>query len=348
MFFLTIWLLYDLFAFPAENIALETENNNKLKKWKKAVIHLECATDKIAIEKYLRLKDELMLKFAKNEISSDEFNQKVKELELAWDKGKHAIRSFGTAIFMEHNQRRYLITARHVLYDSFAGSKKPEAIFNIIFREPSLDEGLVKESKIPKPFLMNLGVGPPKSRAYTFTHPSIDLAIISLDRKPSNFFMSADILLSLGHVPITISDIVNAPSTEGAEVFTVGYPSSTSRLGELRIRHNKLFWNPLFFSLPTFSFGRVAMLNDKLSNFLCDITVYPGNSGGPVIENGNLVGIVIEQPWVATQIYNTEKGIIAPLIGRSRLPFSRVTKAEFIKELLQIQIKKDSLVELHN
>ena len=345
MVFLTMWLSCEPFKHDG------AETNNQLEKWKKAVIHLECTTDKIEIEKYIRLKDELRSKLAKNKISSDEINQKIKELESAWDKGEHAIRNFGTATFLEHNQRRYLVTARHVLYDSSAGPKKPEAIFNMIFREPSLDDVLVKESKIPKPFLMNLGVGPPEKRVYTFTNPEIDLAIISLDRVLSNLFMSADMLLSLGHVPITISDIVDAPSTEGAEVLTVGYPSSTSRLGELKIRHNKLFLNPLFFSLPTFSFGRVAMLHEKLSYFLCDISINPGNSGGPVVENGNLVGIVIEQPWVATEIYNKENGKTVPLIGKSRIPFSIVTKAKFIKELLQSQIKKDSLainLELHN
>jgi S1-C subfamily serine protease len=90
-------------------------------------------------------------------------------------------------------------------------------------------------------------------------------------------------------------------------------------------------WSSSVVSLPVWSFGRVAMLHQDLPFFWADMSIYPGNSGGPVIENGKLCGVVSAQAMI-------------PLEGLSnlatRIPFGKIIKARFIKQLLDAQDEK--------
>ena len=166
---------------------------------------------------------------------------------------------------------------------------------------------------------------------YTFSDQVTDLAIVSLDQQDRSF---AEHLLERGHEPIALSDVADAPSAEGTEVFTVGYPSVVSVLGNRDHLHSaERPWTSVVYSLPAFAFGRVSMLHDALSYFLADMTIYPGNSGGPVIENDRLVGLVISQPCIEVE-GNREL--------RVRAPLAYVTKANAIRELVAVQASKDA------
>lgn len=318
-------------------------------KWKKAVIHIECATDSEHF--YDRIKRiELMRKeLDKGEISHEQFAEKIT------DKTRD-LRYHGTAIFVAHEGRRYLITARHVLCDEFSAKREyqeevsraqqwPEHmrpsllesakehalnnIFSIIFRVPSLDEIMQGNSEIHRSFLMNLGAGTHDTVPYTFSAPELDLAIVSLDQRDKRF---TDELVSKGHVPISLNDIAEVPSKEGAQVYTVGFPSSTSLLGQVSKHPSIAHWSSSYFSLPVFSFGRVSMLHEALPFYWVDMSIYPGNSGGPVIEEDQLVGIVSGQPTIPVE---NDKQL------KTRIPFGKIIKAKYIFELLSQQEQKD-------
>jgi hypothetical protein len=92
-----------------------------------------------------------------------------------------------------------------------------------------------------------------------------------------------------------------------------------------------LHWGSRHVSLPTFSFGRVAMLHELLPHFWGDLTIYPGNSGGPVIENESLVGVVVQQAVLRE-----------PNGQPQRVPFCKAIKCKYLKELLAQQIEKDA------
>ncbi|HCT6797133.1 S1 family peptidase [Klebsiella pneumoniae] len=321
----------------------------KNEKWKKAVINLECATDSEHVFDQLRKNEEWGLKYSKGEISFEEYTHQSRIKTR--DK-----RISGTAIFIIHNERRYLLTARHVLFDQHSAQREYQEaiarheimrrpinkddldnyyqeslwrIFSIIFRAPSLDEVLAEDGFKSPEFLMNLGSELPHFYPYTFSQPDLDLAIISLDQRNKDF---AEQLIDLGYAPIPSELIVDGPSEEGAEVFTVGFPGATSFITQMDQEPGNAHWSSSNVSLPVFSWGRVSMMHKQLPFYWCDMSIYPGNSGGPLIENGKLVGIVSAQ--AALPIDG------APELS-ARIPFGKIIKTEFVKQLLQEQEAKD-------
>jgi hypothetical protein len=317
--------------------------------WKKAVIHLECATDSEHFYDRIKRIDELRKKLDKSEISQEEFGYEITGRS-------RDLRYHGTALFISHNERRYLLTARHVLYDEVSANREYKEelertkaqsdgskqymlqyfheralnnIFNIIFRVPSLDEVLQKGVEAHKEFLMNLGAGTSYTVPYTFSQPELDLALVSLDQRDSRF---ADELIGLGYKPIPSDFINDYPSSEGVEVFTVGFPSATALIGQVSQHPASAHWASSHFSLPVFSFGRVSMLHDELPFYWCDMSIFPGNSGGPVIENGKLVGVVSAQATLPIDEVPSVK---------TRIPFGKIIKTYYVKELLEIQEQKD-------
>lgn len=347
-----------------------------MEKWKKAVIHLECAANSITDldlpnnKEYAALHKQLTESRDSEKISISDFNTALFFLKIQFTKSRDR-RYHGTAIFLQHEDKYYLITARHVLFDELSANRILEeeyegiqhsydlnpdkqmaesyrqfqldslqrrdldkTIFNIIFRVPSYDEHLKRENKSSQRFLMNLGAGGYRRGAYTFSTSELDLAIISLTDNFSRYF--ANELLSCGYIPITLDDIGKAPSLEGAEVFTVGFPESTAVLGQINQEPGLANWSSSYYSLPIFAFGRVSMLHDSLPYFWTDMSIYPGNSGGPIIENNKLVGIVSAQALDAVEKVNEESDDYN--VG---IPFGNIIKAEHVLDLLKTQQERD-------
>lgn len=318
-----------------------------LARWKRAVIHLECATDSEHFYDRIKRMDQQRALLDQGMITPQQFAEEIAGRS-------RDIRFHGTALFLSHAGRRYLVTARHVVWDERSAKREVEEeaqralswpdhmrphilqsaveraqnnIFNIIFRVPSLDEVLA--NRRDREFLMNLGAGTSFTVPYTFSAPELDLALISLDQRNTRF---ADELVALGFVPISSSEIADGPDSEAQEVFTVGFPSSTALIGQVSLHPASAHWSSSHFSLPVASFGRVSMLHDALPFFWADMSIYPGNSGGPLVANDRLVGVVSAQATL-------------PIDGvpdaRTRIPFGRIIKTRFVRELLEVQEQKD-------
>ena len=169
---------------------------------------------------------------------------------------------------------------------------------------------------------MNLRAGGYDNSSYTFSEPEIDLAVISLKRE-TDFVKDLE---TNGYQAVTIDSIWNYPLQEGDDLFCIGYPVTTSPIIKLNQPQAIKNWSSSTISLPTVSFGKIAMNNKLLTFFLGDLSIYPGNSGGPAINNDNLVGIVSAQP----------------LFKNQNIPFAYIIKINFLKTLLDEQIKKDN------
>jgi len=303
--------------------------------WKKAVVHLETAGDKTPWNEQMARIKQMWEEQKKGErplpdVAAD-FLPKTRDR-----------RSRGTAVFVGHGGKRYLVTARHVLTDPEAAAVAPGMdlpdvfpddaqrrqeridnwIFPIIFRVPSLDEVKRWTGYTHPEFLMNLAAGVTWMHPYTFSEPSLDLAVVSLDQRDGRF---ANDLEKAGYVPVSLDNVNQQPSAEGAEIYSVGYPDATAVLGQLPLHPATAHWASSAVSVPVHAFGRVAMLRDDLPFFLADISIYPGNSGGPVVEESKLVGIVSGQAAV----------------DNVRIPFAKVIKSSFIADLISKQEAKD-------
>lgn len=315
-----------------------------LEKWKRAVIHLECAADSKSVYDFINNIDDNKNAKYKGDIIEDKFEET--NIYTYRD-----IRYHGTALFMLHAGRRYLLTARHVVHDEISAKQELErwkmrpwqsahldnseyldyiynnTIHKIIFKVPSIDEVILE--KRGRAFLMNLGAGTMRTAPYTFSDPELDLAVISLDQRDSQF---ADDLEAFGYSPLRSEDIAHGPDVEGQDLFTIGFPSPTALVDEISLHPSLALWSSRFVSAPVFAFGKVSMCHEALPFFWADLSVFPGNSGGPVVSNDRLIGIVSGQATLA--IDNMPE-------VRTRIPFGRIIKAKFVHGLLEAQEAKD-------
>ena len=318
-----------------------------LQRWKQAVIHIEGAADSVDFRDHHKNFHEQEALYRSGQISEEEFSKRI-------ERRSRDIRCQGTALFLTHAGRRYLLTARHVVWNATQAERDyqrdidfasrwplsmrhvlhqsaqnayKDNIFNMIFRIPTIDE-IEAQLEGPK-YLMNLGSGG-NSAPFTFSSPELDLAIISLDQRDQAF---AEELLERGFKPVSSEDIDDGPETEGQDVFTVGFPAATAIIGEVSQDRTTAHWSSRFYSLPVASFGRVSMFHEKLYYFWSDMSIYPGNSGGPLIAGDRLIGIVSAQAFIPVE----------NLPGaNTRIPFARIIKAKFIRDLLIKQEENDS------
>ena len=185
---------------PNSNVVQDRKGPNVLERWKKAVIHLESATDSEDFYDRRKRDDQLREQLQRGQITQEEFSNQISGPGSGPGRD---VRYHGTSLFIRHKDKRYLVTARHVVFDEASAkrefqeeekraSSRPEAmrpsllqhanevalqrIFGIIFRVPSLDEIISRPVKPNPEFLMNLGAGGPM--AYTFSPPQLDLAWI--------------------------------------------------------------------------------------------------------------------------------------------------------------------------
>lgn len=305
--------------------------------WDKSVVHLEGASDSEQFKDYVKRIDDLRLQLEKGAISMETFTAET-------GKNFRDRRFRGTAIFYKNRTGKFLITARHVVVEKLGFGGKPvqgswfsksrkvhsdtdfefkddDEAFDIIFRVPTLDEAVAGNLHKERQFLMN---------ARSWSIPELDISLISLNERLGWF---AQELEELGYIALEEEHFDDEPSEAGEEVFTIGFPSATALVGQVRHKKSKQDWASSFISLPTRSFGHISMLHPALSYFWCDLSIYPGNSGGPVIEKNKIVGIITDQ--AAIPLDGSSEGYM------SRIPFGRAIKAKYIKRLIEYQMSMD-------
>lgn len=342
-----------------------TPRLDDLTRWKRTVVNVEGAADTESFWERDRHTRELWMQVQRGELTPEEFAER--DRSTRFDK-----RYLATAIFLEHEARYYLITAWHVLHDSDAaeadvaeyrrreaedgGTRPPgrespnafllqlatERVFGNLYRVQSLDEVIADTPRSMADHIMNLASAPLDEGNFTAADPAHDLVVVSLNSTFDRPF--AKRLLELGYQPISLSDIEDGPSSEGTDVFAVGFPYSMAVLGSTSATNS---WSESsHVSLPTFAFGRVSMLHDRLHYFWADLSVYPGNSGGPVVEGDKLVGVVSANASVPLDVVNPADGSRLPVSVAMRAPFGKASKAGLIRPLIAEQVVKDQRREM--
>jgi hypothetical protein len=307
----------------------QNRNNTPLEKsidkWQKAVIGLETR------------------KFAYENIDSQKTQKTIQE-------GLKIVKqNIGSAIFLKVDSKRYLITARHVLVDeemayqvlkyspnSNMAQDIDKTIYMNIFRIPLENE--LKGTSANEPVLGELPLlGAPtyNQRRYVFSTPEIDLAIISLDGG-CRFSHFADLLERKGYVPITINDIDTTELTIGKDLYCLGFPVLALERIQSLDANIEPYQSNLVLNIAA-TFGKISIPKIGTNFFIGDISIGPGNSGGPMISNGKLVGIVSRQSTTAVETDRNE----AILGTRTRMPYAISIKTSLIFPLLAEMVNKD-------
>jgi len=280
-----------------------------LSKWQKAIINIEC---------HQQFSKSVWEDIANNTITYEAAFNKYPVLKYS-----------GTAIFLKHENGHYLITAKHVVFDT---SKKD--IFDKIILIPSVDN--YSEYIKSPPLLSHLTAG--GNQTYQFSE-NLDLAIINLDF-PGKGALFTPKLYRLGYEPISLDDISFEDSVNiGDDIICLGFPAVTSIKKYFPSNNIIRQWQVNYTTLPVVSFGKIAQYHKDFNMFLGDISIYPGNSGGPVLHDNKLIGIVSAQPSIPVE--STDEKYSGSI--HVRIPFGYFEKASGLKQLfIQIKQKRDA------
>lgn len=289
-----------------------------IKKWERAVVNIECLE--------LRYSPEDIDQLIATEILQDKLSTEEDELQRRAELGRETIPVSGTAIYVIDNGKKYLVTAKHVIYDpqESRSATAPRLFRDISIRTPY--EYFLKR-KVNDASILSTGYGPVSP--FYLSDDATDIGIISLQAGVTNFLIKT--LEDDGYLPIAVGDIdTKQLINSGEKIAAIGYPD-ISKVGVFEKRND---YQSNVVVLPVSTFGNIAMTHDQLAYFIGDITVYPGNSGGPVIKDDKLIGLVSGQ-------------ILIPVDHSNRLS-SRGTLAKVIKaEHILLGLKKLQDIEFN-
>ena len=323
-FLLSYYLIFPLLSFS------QNKKPTDIGKWNNAVINLEMVKENTSNFETIDLRAKYLDSLSKGTLSFQRYNFLSDSLS--------GIRKFtGTAIFFSNKKKRYLITARHVIFDPEEYKLAFEkGLINNINEKQYLNNVYQKIIRIPlngdttsftDPLIFLLST----KGSYILSSQEEDLAIIDL----SSFKRFADFLELKGLKPITFKDIdTSGLLGYGQEINVFGFPYfSNTNKSEISIMESHWQSNSRFVNSVTY--GKVSSISYQNYYFIGDASIAPGNSGGAVVSHNKLVGVVSAQPsyYISDMQNNT-----LPYV--SRMPYTIAVKASFIPELLR---KLDSM-----
>ncbi|WP_269773950.1 S1 family peptidase [Bacillus siamensis] len=215
----------------------------------------------------------------------------------------------GTALFVKKENKRYLITVRHLIF-----SDKTKEIFKTVIKGFNYNE---KRDSVGLGEIENFGL---KYVVYEENDYQLDLAVISLNFEETKGF--ARHLESAGYRPLDLEYLNSKTIKEGNDIYLFGYPIF-SNLGQVNPALNN-------YHLPILSSGKVAMYHEDFNYFLGNIFNYAGFSGGPVICNNKIIGICAAQE--VFPLHNPEGEIVTHI----RYPMTYIRKPKYILQLIEI------------
>lgn len=140
---------------------------------------------------------------------------------------------------------------------------------------------------------LELSFGSDRLHPYIFSDDNIDIGIISLQSRWCKEILKT--LIDGGYNPIPLSLIDSIGNNKVSDdILAIGFPS-LSQIGRGINNTSAHLEQSNIIVAPIFTFGRIGMFYKQLPFFIADITIYPGNSGGPIIQDNNLIGIVSGQ-----------------------------------------------------
>ncbi|TPD69763.1 trypsin-like peptidase domain-containing protein [Flavobacterium microcysteis] len=250
-------------------------------------------------------------------------------ISLSINEGK----SKGSGFRLKYKGYNFIVSAKHVFYDSsnnlygdllIATCQSPLDDGKLIF-QIHLDEAKIFYSKTSDVCVILLGKNYP---VYSESVPLKD--DLNQIKRPASLEIEEYIHIleeSASHiVSVDIEATRNLNQIRIAnEVYLMGYPTS------LGLKENKYFDS----SKPLMRKGIISGINIKENTFIIDCPSYQGNSGGPVVEQGEdgcfcVIGIVSQYIPYETEWYNSREKIKNTEVANSGfsvcIPFDSITE----------------------
>ncbi len=230
------------------------------------------------------------------------------------------MKGYASAIFLKNEDRYYLMTARHTLVYG------EDNVYQMIYRIPNYSHKEFLDVK----FTGTESIKLEKKNVALSEDAYEDLALIYLGTAENEFCKK---LLELGYVPAELEDIEDGPHYEGEDIFMVGYPDLISKIVEFpEARVNKA-------TLAVVSFGKIAMINVDNKKFFGDITGSAGNSGGPAVSNGKMIGMVSTQAYETVESVEQGKTYGKVVLSNKysmgiRAPFIKFICGKYVKNMV--------------
>lgn len=216
--------------------------------------------------------------------------------------------SCGSGFYINSDQSIYLVTARHVLIN-----KETNTFFSKVIELSSYSKNL----KDPVSNILSVDLALIEGCGLIKSDLSLDVLVMKIgDVDSSTFMFSTSVgvvvkqVSQLGIIGVQIQNIKRYSDILIAnDVFVFGYPVS------IGLQHLSQF----DYSRPLLRAGIIAGINDAVRSIVLDCPVYPGNSGGPVVEveqegfeyRYKIIGVVIEYvPAIAQVVGSTSSGAI--------------------------------------
>lgn len=258
-----------------------------VKKWTSGIVNLDVRSN-YATSTLMQQNTEA---YRKGTMSNKDYE---KTLERAFYDLYEAQHTFsGTAIFALIRKRHYLLTAKHVIED--IDHKETGNVFAKIFlieNGSSADStGVVPDDRTNPPGHL-ITSSSTDVKAFAFSKIS-DLAVIDLEHWARGYGTNfLQILNSKGYKAIELSDIDAVGNVkENTTIYAFGFPSE-SEIAYVRLKENTFFWRSRAYTIPFISTGQSKEIPGNSDLFDGGIFVYHGFSGGPVVIDGKLAGVV--------------------------------------------------------
>lgn len=262
-FFVALSLCLLLFGnVLAQNISVE--------KWQKAVVKIESIQQRYNMDQV----DVLLHKqidTLKGLSQHDKFERQGQLLTI-----KDTIR--GTGILIGDGDKVYLVTAKHLIKATENNGNEKESINDLISIKVNINGKVSNDIS-----LMNLSTNQMNIRPFVFSADDVDLGIISF-QKPA-YKPILNYLKQMGCVPIQLQTVeTSVVVSNGDQISLIGFPAlQVQNLNNANIEQ-----------------GRID--KESSTGFMVFASVYPGNSGSPVIKGGNLIGILSYQAGIKNNI----------------------------------------------
>lgn len=283
-----------------QDIPNNLHRHPELVEWSQAAVNIECRGDKYAPFQIQVMAEKKRINNRQNKYIP--FLDSMQRLKNVF---------YGTAVYVADGDKRYMITAKHVVYDEAStlqnawnqrdtargNRRKYEAIYEFAVKTP-YDMYLRRERSGKSSWTSAIN-----NKVYVLSSDRQDIAVISLQG-----IGMKDVRRSLDSaqcIPIPISKIDTSNDDQiGDDVYAIGYPSLSS-ITEFQEEAASQYTPPspviegAFQSkdivLPMYVWGKISMEHPKLDYFIADLDGYPGNSGGPLVREGKMIGIISGQ-----------------------------------------------------